>query len=258
MSPPERSKSWNVPDVVSCCLLAVGASFVAFNRYLGPFGYPVSTLAFVIGLGYSIARVYRSTRHPQLDRKREAITSLVLNALLVILLGAAGPVYFLSMRPEGKPFEWREHVSLNGRYKIQLPDEAQEVQKVKTGPLTLNRVMVNMGQRGEYASGYYDLSDRTVTVSDEEFLNFVYQFAINQCKGTVLTKTPHVTASPDGLTIKALESEIQVDAQTASIFRLYWVRERSTAYTSLATFQRSTKNFESAEKFLDSFQLVTQ
>src|SRR5215510_1295023 len=68
LSAHEQSKSWNVPDVVSCSLLAVGASGVAFNSYLGPFGYPVSILAFLIGLGYSIARVYRSTQ--RLDRKR--------------------------------------------------------------------------------------------------------------------------------------------------------------------------------------------
>jgi hypothetical protein len=73
MSPDERSKSWRVPDVVSCSLLGVGASLAAFNRYLGPFGYPISMLAFIIGLGYSIVHVHLSTRHPQLDRKRDAI-----------------------------------------------------------------------------------------------------------------------------------------------------------------------------------------
>src|SRR5262245_18605381 len=82
------SKPSNVPDIISCILLGVAVSCVALNRYLGPFGYPVSILLFVIGLTYSIMRVYRSTQSPQGDRKREAMTGLVVNALLLMVLGA--------------------------------------------------------------------------------------------------------------------------------------------------------------------------
>jgi hypothetical protein len=218
-------------------------------------------LAFIIGLGYSIVRVYRSTLHPQLDRKRDAIVALVVNALLVLVLGAAVPVYFLSERnPETKPFEWREYVFAGSGYKIQLPDNPQEgPQQVQTakGFLRLNRVMVNMGKRGEYVSGYFDLSDRTATLSDDELLELLFSGAIGPRGGTVLTKKPLVIDSTNGLTIKALESEVQLDASTTSKLRLYLVRQRSTVYMNLATFQRASNNVESAEQFLDSFELVT-
>src|ERR1051325_10644616 len=168
------SKPSNVPDAISCILLGAAFCCLGLNSYLGPFGYPVSILALVIGLAYSVMRVYRSTRSPQSDRKRDAMTALVVNALLLVVLGAAVPVYFLSVSAESKSFEWREFVSANGRYTIQLPDEAQEVQQkiqTVTGPITLNSVTVNMGTRGKYQSGYYDLSDHVVPLSDDEFLD---------------------------------------------------------------------------------------
>lgn len=61
MSTHERPKSSTVPDAISCILLAVCILCLAFNHNLGPFGYPVSILALVIGLAYSIIRVYRTT-----------------------------------------------------------------------------------------------------------------------------------------------------------------------------------------------------
>ena len=256
------SRPSNVPDIVSCSLLLIGLIFVGLNRYLGPFGYPVSMLAFISGLGYAIVRIYRSKRYPPLDRKREATTALVVNALVVMVLGAAVPVYFLTpSSPETKPFEWRKYVSVNGGYNVQLPDDPQEVQqKTQTGagPITLNLAIANMGKRGKYVSGYYGMSYRPVNVSDEEFLESVYQttLTVSEAWGSVLTKKPLVFISPDGLTVQALESEIKSDERTTSIIRLYWVKERAIVYVNLATFERTDKNFESVEKFLDSFELI--
>ena len=258
MSAPDGSNPWNVPDVVSCILLGVGASFVVFNRHLGPFGYPVAMLAFISGLGYSILRVHRSTRHPQLDRKRSAVTCLVVNGLLVMVLGAAVPIYFLGASPDSKPFKWREHVSVRGHYTIQLPDDAEEVERkvqTVTGPLTLRSVTTNMGRRGVYSSGYYDLSDRPVTASDDEFLDFVLQYTASQGKRKLLGKKPLFVSSPNGPEVKALEAELQLDVRNTSILRLYWVRERSIMYVNLAEFESATTNSIDAEKFLDSFQL---
>jgi hypothetical protein len=257
----ERSKPSNVPDAISCILLGVAVFCVAFNQYLGPFGYPVSILVLVIGLTYSIMRVYRSTRSPQSDRKREAMTALVVNALLLMVLGAAVPVYFLSRSPESKSFEWREFASINGRYTIQLPDEAQEVQQkiqTATGPVTLNSVTVNMGQRGKYESGYYDLADRMVTVSDDEFLDLLLESTVRQDKRGLMNKRPLVINAPNGLTVRALEGDVQLDVQTTSISRVYWVKERSTVYVNSTLFQSATQNEVSAQKFLDSFQLVAR
>ncbi len=261
MGAPEGSKSWNGPDVITCVLLGVGTSFLVFNSHLGPLGYPVAMLAYISGLGYSILRVHRSTRHPELDRKRSAVTGLVVNALLVMVLGAAVPVYFLGASADSKPFKWREHVSVRGHYTIQLPDDAEEVQRqvqTATGPLTLRSVTVNMGRRGEYISGYYDLSDRPVNASDDEFLDFVLQYTASQGKRKLLGKKPIFVSSPNGLEVKALEAELQLDVRNTSILRLYWVRERSIMYVNLAEFERATTNSLDAEKFLDSFQLVAQ
>lgn len=178
-----------------------------------------------------------------------------------MVLGAAVPIYFLSMTPESKSFEWREHVSANGRYTIQLPDEAQEVQQriqTATGPVTLSSVTVNMGSRGKYESGYHDLSDRTVTVSDDEFLNLLLESTVSQDKRKLMNKTPVFINSPNGLTVRALEGHVQLDVGTTSMSRVYWVKERSTVYVNSTLFQSATKNEVSAEKFLDSFQLIAQ
>jgi hypothetical protein len=188
------------------------------------------------------------------------MTALVVNSLLLMVLGAAVPVYFLGARPDAKSFDWREHVSVKGRYSIQLPDAAQEVQtKVQTdaGPLTLNSVTVNMGQRGEYVSGFYDLSDHTVAASDDEFLDGILRYTMKQGQ-KVFNKRPLIFASPDGLSVKALEADLQRDMHTTQVLRLYWVRERSTIYVNVATFQTATTNEVSAQKFLESFKLVSR
>ena len=255
------SKPSNVPDAISCILLGTAFCCLGLNSYLGPFGYPVSILALVIGLAYSVMRVYRSTRSPQSDRKRDAMTALVVNALLLVVLGAAVPVYFLSVSAESKSFEWREFVSANGRYTIQLPDEAQEVQQkiqTATGPITLNSVTVNMGTRGKYQSGYYDLSDHVVTLSADEFLDQLLESTVSQDQRGLMNKSPLVINAPNGLTVIALEGHVQLDAATTSISRVYWVKKRSTVYVNSTWFQSGTQNQVSAEKFLDSFQLVAR
>ena len=263
-SADDPARSSKAPDIVSCLLLGVGMCSLGFNRYLGPFGYPVAMLAFIIGLGYSIARVLRSKQFPPLDRKKEAMTALVSNALLVLVLGAAVPVYLLTpSSPETKPLKWREYVSANGGYKIRLPDDPKEEQETPhtgSGPITLNRVVANMGKRGEYVSGYYSTSFRPANLSDEEFLERVYQttMGVTHVSGSVLTKESHAFISPEGLTVEALESRIKADERTDSILRLYWVKERGIVYVNLATFERTDKNLASAEQFLDSFALVTK
>jgi len=236
--------------------LGFGAAFVAFNRWLGPFGYPVSMLAFVAGLGYSIVRVYRSTQDPQLDRKRDAVTALVLNAVLVMVLGAAVPIYFLGRNPESRSFEWRD-VSASGQYMIQLPDDPEKFQQLfQTGKgpaLTLIGMTANMGKRGEYVTGSFDMFGQRRTASDDWPLDFVCESIAAKRKGMVMVNSPLRFGSPRGLSVMASECDLQLNRDIVSRARLYWVSERSLVYINMATFQNGTLNEVSAEKFLDSF-----
>lgn len=256
---PEPPKS-KVPDIVSCGLLGIGFLAVAFKDYMGPFGYPVALLSFVLGLGYGIVRVYRSTREPQLDSKRESLVALGVSAFLVLLFGAAIPIYFVGeANPETQPFKWRAYSSAGGNYKIQLPADPQEAKKetvTRAGPLTMKRVTATMGKRGDYLSEYFAIAYRP-TLSEEEFLDIVYQSAITETRGgTVLNKKPLDVTAPAGLTVKALESEIRVDEKNSSILRMYWVKERELVYVNVVTFQPADKNLAAAERFLESFQLT--
>ena len=261
IAPPDSSKSTKAADVISCTLLALGAGCVIFRDRLGPASYLVAMLAFLIGLSYSIVRVYRSTRRKARDRKRDAVIVLVINAVLVMLLGAAVPVYYLSMHAAAKRFDWRQHASITGRYTIQFPEEPEEIRQpvqTPTGPLTLNRMTANMGQRGTYTSAFYDLWNAKVTVSDDELLDRVLQDRMSEQTCVLLSKRPFVVNSANGVIIKALEAELQLDSKNTSLLRLYWVKERSMIYMNKATFRRSKENIESAEKFLNSFQLTEQ
>jgi hypothetical protein len=259
IAPQDRSKSTKAADVVSCTLLALGAACVVFQDRVGPLSYPLALLAFLVGVSYSLVRIHRSTRHPARDRKRDAVTVLVINAVLVMVLGAAVPIYFLSMRPAAKHLEWREHASITGRYTIQFPEEPEEVRQpvqTPTGALTLNRMTANMGQRGMYTSAFYDLWNGKVTVSDDELLDRVLQDRMSESTCVLVSKRPFVINSANGVTIKAMEAELQLDAENTSLLRLYWVKERSMIYMNKVTFGRSKANLESAEKFLNSFQLT--
>ena len=265
MRAPGKPKAFlDVPGLVSAILFAVVICGLVLGRYLGMFGYPLMFLALLTGLGYSIWRVYRSTK--RLDSKRQAITVLVVNAMLAMALCAAAPVVLLRERAFGTPV-WREHVSVNGRYSLQLPGEPHEKHETlqtRNGPITVNRVTAYVGQNGEFMSSYFDLSDRPVTVSDDEFLDGVFKQAMSQDeKSLVLSKRTLAVDSATGLSVKALEAEIQPDQQTYgkgafSILRVYWVRDRSTVYMNLATYWRTPENSATAAKFLESFQLLTQ
>lgn len=193
------------------------------------------------------------------DRKRKIVTALAASAVLVLLLCAAVPFYLSNRGLEGKPFKWRNYVSAKGGYKIQLPDEpkeGQETRQTASGPVTLNRAVASMGKRGEYVSGYYSMSFRP-NGSEEEFL-LVLLKATLQPKDVVLTTKPIAVRFPAGQTVKALESEIQVDASTRARVRLYWVTERAIVYMNIVTYESSTKNEVSAERFLNSFELNWQ
>lgn len=106
---------------------------------------------------------------------------------------------------------------------------------------------------------YLDLSNRRVTVSDDELLNLIFRQAISQEKGVVLNKQPLAFDSANGLGVKALEAELQHDEQThgkdaVSIVRLYWVKDRATVY--MKVFIRSPNHTAIAATFLDSLRLV--
>ena len=261
VSTPESPNSWTVPDIVSCSLLGFGFAFVAFTRWLGPFGYPVSLLAFIAGLGYSIVRVYRSTLVPQLDRKRDAVIVLVANATLVAVFGAAIPIYFLGRNPESRSFDWRD-VSAAGEYTIQLPDDPEKFQQLfQTGKgpaLTLTGMTANMGKRGEYISGSFDMFGQRMTDSDEWPLDFVCESVASERKGMVMVNRPLRFASPRGLSVTASECNLQLGRDAVSRMRLYWVKDRQLVYINMATFQNGTLNEVSAQEFLDSFHFNTR
>jgi hypothetical protein len=242
-------------------LLAIGAGCIAFQDRVGTFSYSFAMLAFLLGLSYSIVRVYRSTRHPARDRKRDAVTVLIVNAVLVMVLGAAVPIYVLGTLPAAQPFEWRQHASITGRYTIDFPGEPEEVRQpvqMPTGPLTLNRMTANMGHRGTYTSAFYDVWEWKVAVSDEDLLDRVLQDRMSDRTCVLLSKRPFMINAANGVVIKGLEAELQLDAENTSLLRVYWAKERSMIYMNKVTFERSTANLVSAEKFLNSFQLTEQ
>ena len=256
-----HSKSFNAPHLVSGLLLAVVLAGLALGVYMGSFGYALMFLALFSGLGYSIWRVHRSTK--QLDSKRHALSVLVVNALMLMVLGVAVPVVVIRERAISPPPDWRPYVSVNGRYSIELPGDAHEKQRqvqTPTGPLTINIVMAYLGQNGEYMSSYLNLSGRRLTLSDDEFLDQMFQQAMSQETSVVLNKKPLAFNSANGLTVKAMEAELKLDEKAHgknafSIVRLYWVKDRATVYMNVATTLRSPVNEATVAKFHDSFQL---
>ena len=199
------------------------------------------------------------------SKKLPYIISGILVAVVVCGLVLSLSIFFLRERALGTPPKWREHVSANGGYSLQLPDEPHEKQRqisTQAGPMTINSVTAYVGQNGEYMSSYVDLPKGRLRVSDDEFLDLVFQQAMSQEKGVVLKKNPLAFADADGRTVKALEAEIQLDEQTygrdvVSIVRVYWVKERAKVYMNVATFMRSPNHTATATKFLDSFRLGT-
>lgn len=187
--------------------------------------------------------------------------------LAVVLCGLLVGLYIFILRERalGTPPKWREHISVNGGYSLQLPGDPHENQRplsTPTGPITIHSVTAYVGQNGEYMTSYLTLPKRRLTVSDDEFLDLIFRQTISQENGVVLHKRPLVFDSANGLAVKALEAEIQLDVQThgkdaVSIVRLYWVKDRSTVYMNVATFIRSANHNATAAKFLDSFRLIT-
>lgn len=262
-STPINAKSSNAATFISGALLALVLGGLALGLYIGAVGYSLMALALLTSLGYSIWRVYRSTQ--QLDSTGLALTALVLNTVLLLVLGVAVPVVLLREHALGTPPKWREHVSVKGGYSLQLPGDPHENQRQfpsQTGPMTMYSVTAYLGQNGEYTSSYLELPQGRLTVSDDEFLEFMYRQTISQEKGVVLDKKPLAFDSANGLAVKALEAQILLDEQThgrsaIAIVRLYWVKERNTVYMNVATFVHSANHNATAAKFLDSFRLVT-
>lgn len=260
---PIDAKSSNVPTLISGALLAVVLCGLALGVYIATIGYALMALALIAGLGYSIWRVYRSTH--QLDSKQLALSALVLNTVLLLVLGVAVPVVLLREHALSTPPKWREHVSVNGGYSLQIPGDPHETQRQiasPKGPITINSVTAYLGQNGEYTSSYLELPKGKLTVSDDEFLEFMLRQTVSQDNGVVLDKKPIALDSANGLEVSALEAQILLDEKTngrgaVAIIRLYWVKDRSTVYMNVATFVFSPNHNATAAKFLDSFRLTT-
>ena len=193
------------------------------------------------------------------------LISGILVAVVLCGLAVGLSIFFLRAHALSTPAKWREHVSVDGGYSLQLPGDPHENQRpisTPTGQLTIKSVTAYVGQNGEYMSSYLDLSSRKLTVSDDEFLELMFRQTTRQENGVVLNKKPLIFDSANGLAVKALEAEIQLDEKThgkgaVSIVRLYWVRDRKTVYMNVATFMRSPNHTAIAAKFLDSFRLAT-
>lgn len=208
---------------------------------------------------------YRGAPGSAKSLKVPYLISGVLLAVVLCGLVIGLSIFFLREHALSTPAKWREHVSVDGGYSLQLPGDPHENQRpitTPTGQITIKSVTAYVGQNGEYMSSYLDLSNRRLTVSEDDFLELIFRQTTRQEKGVVLNKRPFVFDSGNGLAVKALEAEIQLDEQThgkgaVSIVRLYWVKDRKTVYMNVATFMRSKNHNAIAAKFLDSFRLAT-
>ena len=244
-------------------IIVIGVTLLIAGRYLGTLTYPLALVLFVLGIVSSLIALVRRRRNRNSHaRLWPLVTGLAVNSLLLIAFGIAVPAVALSpLLLSGKSPSWREYVSTNGGFAVQMPDEPEtSVDQLNTsaGVVPMHSIHANLKGSGSCTSMYFDYSEYQLTIPEDEFLENIIRRFLESSDTVLVSKKPIVLDGYKGFEIETTPNSTFGGLITRSTARIFWVPDRKTVYVNHITGPKSGALYSRRSTFLDSFHFYSQ
>jgi hypothetical protein len=217
---------------------------------------------FLIGVVASlITLVARKQSRNAQARLWPPVTALVANSVLLITFAVVVPAVALAPLVSGKSPQWREYVSTNGGFTIQMPDEPEvSVDQInsKAGPVPMHSIHADLKGAGSCTSMYFDYSEYQLTIPLDDFLDGAIERFVKYSDAVLVMKKAILLDGYQGVEIETKPNSTSGWLPTGSTARIYWVPERKFVYVNHVTGPTSGALYSQRSTFLDSFQFVSE
>jgi Ankyrin repeats (3 copies) len=239
--------------------IGLGILLLVAGRNLGTLAWLGALVLFLIGVVTSlITLVARKPSRNAQARLWPPFTALVANSLLITFAVVIPAVAVAPLVAANSP-QWREYVSTDGGFTIQMPDEPEvSVDQInsKAGPVPMHSIHADLKGAGTCTAMFFDYSEYQLTIPLDEFLDGAIERFVKYTDAVLVTKK---AISLDGY--KGVEIETKPNSfgwlPTGSTARIYWVPERKFVHVNHVTGPTSGALYSQRATFLDSFQFVS-
>jgi ankyrin repeat protein len=227
---------------------------VASRNFEGP-AWPVALVLCLMVVASLITLVARKRSRNAQARLWPFVTTLVANSALLITFAVVGLMPLVG----GKSPEWREYVSTDGGFTIQMPGEPEvsvDQLNSKAGPLPMHSIHADLKGAGSCTAMFFDYSDYQLTIPVNEFLDSAIERFLKASDSVLVTKTAILLDGYEGVEIETKPNSTSDWFARSSTARIYWVPEKKFVHVNQITGPTSGELYSQRSTFLDSFQFV--
>jgi hypothetical protein len=255
-TPPDKSHNLSR---LSLIVISIGLIFLAAVSYVGGLAYMLAVFLFLLGVVTSVMALIRRKRSHNPHALWLPVTGLMVNAALLITFGIAVPAVVFSSLAGGKSPSWREYVSQDGGFTIQMPDEPEvSVDQISTssGMVPMHSIHADLKGGASCTSIYLDYSAYQLTIPIEDFLENAIKRFVESSNAVLVAKKTISLEGYNGFEIETTPNSTVGALVTSSTARLYWVPERKFVYVIHITGPSSGELYSQRSLFLESFHFL--
>ena len=247
---------------LSFLFLVLGWLLLAASRHIGVIAWPIALVTFLAGVVTSVITIVLRIRSgdPNARLWRPA-TTLVINSALLLRCTVFLVALVFTSALGGKPPQWREYVSTDGGFTIQMPDEPEvRIDQIhsQAGTVPMHSLYADLESNGSCTSIYFDYSEYELTMPVAEFLDHGVKMFLKEFDSSLISKTEISLDGYQGVEIESTPNGTSTRRPIRSTARIYWVPEKKYVYVNVVVGLESGTLYTQKSKFLDSFRFIAQ
>lgn len=241
--------------------LVLGWLLLAASKYFGMIAWPFALFMFLTGVVTSVIVIVLRIRSG--NRIWPTVTGLVIHSGLLLKCTLVIVSVALTLVFGGKAPQWREIVSTDGGYTIQMPDEPEvsfEQINGKAGQVPMHSQFANLQANGSCTAIYFDYSEYQLTIPIAEFLDNGINLFLKDFNSTLISKKAITLDGYEGVEFEAKPNSDSGSgwSPTRSTARIFWAPDKKFVYVIHIMGPESGSLYSQRSKFLDSFRFTAQ
>src|SRR6185369_9610832 len=242
--------------------LLLGWLLFALRKNLGVIPLLIAPVMFLTGMVTSVITIVMRirSRNPNARLWRPA-TTLVISSTLLLRCVAFLVALTLSSVIGGKPPQWREYVSTDGGFTIQMPEEPEvKIEQINSqvGTVPMHSLYANLEGNGSCTSMFFDYSEYELTMPVKEFLDHGVKMYLKEFDASLISKTDITLDGYEGVEIESTPNGTSTRRPIRSTARIYWAPDKKYVYVNHVVGLESGTLYTQKSKFLDSFRFTAQ
>ena len=247
---------------ISFLTLLLGWLLLAASKYIGVLAWPIALVSFLAAMVTGVITIVMRlrSRAPNARLWRPATTTVISSALLlkcIVFLVALTITSALG----GKPPEWREYVSQDGGFTVQMPSEPEvRIDQIdsKVGPVFMHSLYAKLEGNGSCTSIYFDYSEYELTMPVAAFLDHAVKMFLEKFDSTLISKKEISLDGYEGVEVESTPNGTSTRRPIRSTTRLYWVPDKKYVYVNHVVGIESGTLYTQRSRFLESFRFTAQ